>query len=206
MLDGQLCPDLISYSALISAYGEQWPRAVRAFREMLRQRIHGDVVSCSADVISYSAAISSCETEGQWRKALHLFHLMKHAELLPDVISYNAAISSCEKGSQWHLACHFLSSSSCANVISYNSAISSCAKASAWQVAMQLVSHAMPHQGIRPNLLTATELSNALIAAGQLRLGLQALSAVQLPSQLKPQNGTRSTKYAACNSAVGGIS
>ena len=53
------------------------------------------------NVISFNAAISSCEKAEQWQQALFLFQTMRNAKIQPNVISYNAAISSCQKGGQW---------------------------------------------------------------------------------------------------------
>merc|ERR1712054_276066 len=49
------------------------------------------------DVISFSAAISACEKDGQWEKALQMLDEIQQRRLEPNVISFNAAISACEK-------------------------------------------------------------------------------------------------------------
>ena len=53
------------------------------------------------DVISYSAAISSCEKSELWEKALALLREMPSKWLEPNVVSYSATISSCEKSQLW---------------------------------------------------------------------------------------------------------
>lgn len=53
------------------------------------------------DVISHSAAISTCGKGEQWEKALALLREMPAKSLEPNMISYNAAISACDKGDQW---------------------------------------------------------------------------------------------------------
>ena len=49
-------------------------------------------------VNSLSAAMSSWEKGGVWRRPLGLLDEMKERELKLDVISFNSAVSSCEKG------------------------------------------------------------------------------------------------------------
>ncbi|CAJ1368587.1 unnamed protein product, partial [Effrenium voratum] len=56
------------------------------------------------DVICFSAAISSCESERQWQRAVGLFLAMADAAVLPDAVSCNSAVSACAKGHQWHTA------------------------------------------------------------------------------------------------------
>ena len=53
------------------------------------------------DVVSYSAAISTCEKGKQWEGALALLQEMVRKELTPNVVSYSSAISACEKGKLW---------------------------------------------------------------------------------------------------------
>ena len=48
------------------------------------------------DVVSYNAAISSCEKTEILEKALALLREMSPKWLKPDVVSYSAAISSCD--------------------------------------------------------------------------------------------------------------
>ncbi|CAK0893392.1 unnamed protein product [Prorocentrum cordatum] len=112
MREAKLEPDVISYSAGISACEK------------------GDEME--PDVISYSAGISACEKGEQWQRwsptssatalgsararrassgsrALALLSEMREAKLEPDVISYSAGISACEKGEQWQRALALLS-------------------------------------------------------------------------------------------------
>ena len=57
------------------------------------------------DAISYGAAITACEKDGEWLS--HLERLkemrMQQSELNPDVISYGAVLSAGEKGTE---CCH----------------------------------------------------------------------------------------------------
>ena len=87
------------------------------------------------NVISYSAAISSCEKSQLWEMALALLREMPSKELEPDVISYSAAISSCEKSALWEKALALLREMPSQwlepDVVSYSAAISSCEKSGA---------------------------------------------------------------------------
>ena len=64
-------------------------------------------MSCAhvtANVITFSAAMSACEKGGQWQHALLLLKDMGCAHVAADVISFSAAMSACEKGGQWQHA------------------------------------------------------------------------------------------------------
>ena len=122
-------PDLVGYSALISALN-QWRRAVHVFWEMELQK----------DVISFSAVISACEKSSQWMLALDFFG---HMDVRPNVVSYSAMISACEKAGRWQLGLHFFHqmneiSKVRPDVICYSAAISTCEKAGEWQLALLL--------------------------------------------------------------------
>eukprot|EP00973_Karenia_brevis_P007863 1067095-Karenia_brevis.AAC.1 len=54
--------------------------------------------SLKLDVISFNAAISTCEKNGQWQYVAPLFVEMRKEDLTPDVISFSAATSACDKG------------------------------------------------------------------------------------------------------------
>eukprot|EP00966_Prymnesium_polylepis_P201568 4670544-Prymnesium_polylepis.1 len=60
------------------------------------------------NVITYNAAISACESGGQWERALRLLVDMRQARVKPDVITYNAAIAACGKGGEWEKALQLL--------------------------------------------------------------------------------------------------
>ena len=61
-------------------------------------------VRVQANIFSFNAIISSCETDGKWQQGLSFFDQMSKLEISPDIISYNAVISACEKGGQWQQA------------------------------------------------------------------------------------------------------
>ena len=61
-----------------------------------------------ANIITYSAAISSCEKGGQWQWALLLFKDLLCKKLEGNRITYTSTISACEKGQRWQWALHFM--------------------------------------------------------------------------------------------------
>ena len=54
-----------------------------------------------ADVIIFNAALSACEKDAQWQRALSLFDGIQKIRIQPDVITFSVTISACEKGKQW---------------------------------------------------------------------------------------------------------
>ena len=68
------------------------------------------------DVISYSAAVSACASDGLWQIALDLLWEMSQAAAVPNEITYNAAISACEASGEWQLALQLFSGLSSARL------------------------------------------------------------------------------------------
>merc|ERR1712003_459974 len=97
-------------------------------------------ISVKADLITYSASISSC-SRGQWELALTLLDRMVSCVLQPDVIVYNAAASACEK--HWVHALHLLREARqrglLPGVITYSASISACEKGQQWKMAVGLL-------------------------------------------------------------------
>ena len=118
-----------------------------------------EVIAASgqAEIVSYSAAISSCANLGQWQHSLFLFYQMLKAHISPNIITCNAAISSCEKARQWQLALNFfeciLVMQLCMDVVTFNSLLISCDRCWQWPKALRLFD-AMPEHRIVPNLLS----------------------------------------------------
>ena len=52
----------------------------------------------TANVLSFSAAISACEKGGEWEQASKLPDTMIGSGMIANVISFSAVISACEKG------------------------------------------------------------------------------------------------------------
>ena len=69
--------------------------------QILRNQLGGNV-------ITYSAAISSCEKAAQWQWALLLLDDLLDKKLTGNRITYTSTISACEKGQRWQWAMHFM--------------------------------------------------------------------------------------------------
>ena len=92
-------------------------------------------------VVTYSAVISTFETAGRWREALHMLGLLT---VEPNCYTYNSAISACEKACSWAHAVWLLREmrmrSLQLDLISYNAALSTCSVSSKWTLALSLMS------------------------------------------------------------------
>ncbi|CAK9005744.1 unnamed protein product [Durusdinium trenchii] len=156
--------DPYSFSSHVRhAAKRSWQRAI----ELLALRPTWDVVSCSCalrcpwsqalalmaaiakkelrrDVICFSSAITSMET--QWRWALQLLREMLEDGMEANVFTYSSAISVCDKAQQWQRALVLLDEMGLdsveANVVSFNAAINACATSAKWTFAIALL-HSM---------------------------------------------------------------
>lgn len=95
------------------------------------------------NVISFNAAISSCQVEGRWNEAMHLLTMLKRQpSLSPDLVTFNSTMASFLKTTQWQQSLSLLSRM-ChegvePDVISFSTAITSCERGSYWQNALTL--------------------------------------------------------------------
>jgi len=64
----------------------------------------------TADVITFTGAISALGETDQWPLALHLLEDMKSQEVLPNHVTYGAALNACEKLTRLNLLQVFLGS------------------------------------------------------------------------------------------------
>eukprot|EP00438_Fugacium_kawagutii_P026166 Skav209867 [mRNA] locus=scaffold590:55225:57331:+ [translate_table: standard] len=129
-------PDVVLYSACISACGSEWQQALGLFEAAVPER---DVV----DVVLYNAIISAFEKCGRWELAMHFLEEMELQRLAPDGITYSALISACEKGLQWQKALDVLNLAKTKrekiDAITLNAVISSVEKCGLWQIALNLL-------------------------------------------------------------------
>ena len=124
--------DVISRNAVTSSCekGGIWEQMLSQLLCMKRLRVLSTVVTCSA-------AMSSCATAIDWRKALHfLFE--------PNRVMYNAALVACERGSCWGKALEVLDLIAEPDLMTLNAALSACSKLNRWRAAIELAS--MPIQ------------------------------------------------------------
>ncbi|CAE7941187.1 unnamed protein product [Symbiodinium sp. KB8] len=92
----QLVPDLITYSAGVSACAKakQWAGSLLLLQQ-LREAGGG-----AAEEIAYNAAVSSCEDTWQWKESLELLAAMRCDDLKPNVLNLNVVIGACCKASE----------------------------------------------------------------------------------------------------------
>ena len=103
----RLCPSLVSFNSLISCLEKagQWQLAVLTLLGMAdpsnddpatAATAAASTVPCVPDLLTFNAAISSCEKGAQWQWAIQIFDMMCLCQLriAPDAISFNAVISS----------------------------------------------------------------------------------------------------------------
>jgi len=90
----RLVPDVIAYSALISACtkGPQPERALEPYDAMKQQGLMLD------DSLTCSTLIVACEKGEQLDRAMELFDATMRQGLTPDVITFSALIGACAKG------------------------------------------------------------------------------------------------------------
>eukprot|EP00438_Fugacium_kawagutii_P002914 Skav230081 [mRNA] locus=scaffold2569:265953:269109:- [translate_table: standard] len=130
--DCQLQPHVVAYNAVISAVVQRrWQFALRIFEE----------------VITYNAAMSACETQGLWQRALVLLDDMASmasmASLQPDVVSFATALSACEKAEEWQQAIELLvklrGASLKEDAVTCSALASACVKGEEWALALWFI-------------------------------------------------------------------
>ena len=88
-------------------------------------------------MISFSAAISACEKDGEWQQTLSPLADRHIADMSPMMISFSAAISACEKDGERQQMLSPLADMHIADMnpmmISFSAAISACEKDGEWQ-------------------------------------------------------------------------
>jgi len=109
------------------------------------------------DVISYSTAISACETYGQWQVPLQLLKEMKANRVSPNIFSYNGAVSACAKAGNWQLVLKLIEEMKKEGIkpdaITYNVAISVCENSGQWEHVVSLLGM-LQKEGIAPDVIS----------------------------------------------------
>lgn len=121
-------PTVHNFSPMLKASGSTY-RAKEVLRRM-------KLVGVDANVVSFSAAIKSCEGTGNWESALELLDLMHSYGIEPNEITYCCVISVCAKGNAGDVAIHVLREMQSVglppNQLCYSSAINACARSGMW--------------------------------------------------------------------------
>ena len=168
-----LVPDVVSYSALISANEKfrRWSSCLQLLGQM-------DGANVQADTYSYSAAISACEKGYQFDKALALLRVMKERSLPANEFTYSAVIGACVQDSGWEEALELLrelrDSGVVPNVVVFSSLISACGTARRWEQAVALLRD-MGRSGDGCQLVACNAAMQACDASGQWQRALWLL-------------------------------
>jgi pentatricopeptide repeat domain-containing protein 1 len=133
-----------------------------------------------SNVTSFNAAISACEKDGKWKRALSLLDELRERGAVPDLFSAIAAISACQKGGTGERAMSLLDEMRvrgvAPDVIIFNATISAGETGGKWERAVSLLDE-MCECGVRPNVISF----NAAIYACEARLMAVALGLCQPP-------------------------
>lgn len=90
----------IIYNSVIATLGEA--KQLSLVLQLLKQM---ELEKIPKDVITYTAAINSCEKAQDWRTAIELFEEMDIVDgIKPNLITLNSVLSACASGRQWDLA------------------------------------------------------------------------------------------------------
>lgn len=108
----------------------QWSLVLALLQQM--EQGQGLAPNCTADGITYAAAIGACGSGGRWQDALELW-----IQGPQNAILLNVAISACGDNLQWRGALQLLSNE-LSDTVSYNSAITACGNAGQWKHALAL--------------------------------------------------------------------
>ncbi|CAK9114627.1 Pentatricopeptide repeat-containing protein At1g74850, partial [Durusdinium trenchii] len=89
-------PSRVSFNAVLSAV-ERWDQALEILRTMTLQRI-------TADLVTYTAIVSSCATASHLSTSLEMLEKMKQDSVQPRSLAYNAVLHACADSLAWRCA------------------------------------------------------------------------------------------------------
>ncbi|CAJ1420180.1 unnamed protein product [Effrenium voratum] len=136
--------DLVSCNAAISACRKVWQQALNLLAEMPLKKLQ-------ADVVSFSAAISSC----RWELALHLLLGMPEAQVQPNVVSFNAALANTPGQHTAELLALMARRQVRPSGLSFGAAMGACERSSHWRHALDLLSTAKTFSLLETSLVKA---------------------------------------------------
>ena len=145
-LEGSLSQTTGNVLATSLQRSAQWTLVLALLQQMEKKQ--GFLRKCTADAITYSAAIAACGVGGHWRNALDLYGKVSPQ----NSILLNVAITVCGENLQWQKALQLVSNK-LSDTISYNSAITACGNAGRWQHALALFA-LMPRKVRNPSKST----------------------------------------------------
>ena len=149
----RIAADRISFNALISACEKvrQWQQSLAFMRHMREKQMH-------PDIFSFSAAISSCQSE-QWQWGVRLFQDMLKLKIRPNIISLNAMLSLWEKSGQWQHALSWFASMRPSfqispDILSFNSLMGSLGSGLEWQRSLLFFQEMRRSKDLRPDVVS----------------------------------------------------
>ena len=117
-------PNLVTYSAVISAFAAQgqWQAALSPFLDHMRR-----AQLLPSEIIFSTGMLAACRAV-EWTRALQMLSAASIAGLELTTISFNTGISACDEAGRWKDALCLLYNMETAQVseISFNAAISAC--------------------------------------------------------------------------------
>eukprot|EP00439_Symbiodinium_sp_Y106_P052164 s3822_g6.t6 len=158
--DQKLKASVVTYNTAITACvrGAQWKIAISFLHHLQNQRL--------ANVITFSAALSSLDAASLWAHAMILLASMEGFGVQRNSITYNAAISACanSESESWAAALWLLDALELGNtetsIIPYNSATSACANGN-WDLALALVA-GLGFRNLQADVVTRNALISVL--------------------------------------------
>ncbi|CAE7938753.1 unnamed protein product [Symbiodinium necroappetens] len=193
--------DPITSSALMAAEGEAalWEEALSLLWTMVSKR--------SADVFSFSTAMTACTAGGEWELALELLSSMNEEQVRPNVVALSALQAAAAAGSCWREALELLATmvetAQAPNEITLLAVIDACGSGQKWNAALGLL---MSAQELRIRLSQASY-TVAMSACEAGRQWEQALCTLRsMPSAaLMPNEISLSATTLACQRQAGWV-
>ncbi len=128
----------IVYNSVIATLGEA--KQLSLVLQLLKQM---ELEKIPKDVITYTAAINSCEKAQDWKTAIELYEEMDVVYgIKPNLITLNSVLSACASGRQWDLALKLFEDAGNKDIVrdavSYSVVIACMGEAKKYQLAKDL--------------------------------------------------------------------
>eukprot|EP00913_Durusdinium_trenchii_P002922 g2709.t1 len=202
MKDADVLPDVVAYSAAISASasGAQWTEALTLCMELQAMKKRG----LSADVICYNALIQACGEGQQWRLALWAFAEIQLNRLQPTQISFNTAISACSRCGEWQSALVLFDILSQlegqhqigVDALACNAVLSALEKHGLWKMGLDFLKKMQSQHKVQPDVITYNTLISSCGRRGNWQEALALLAA--LTHELQADEISFSAAISAC--------
>eukprot|EP00434_Breviolum_minutum_P004090 symbB.v1.2.003603.t1/scaffold202.1/size271277/14 len=186
MPEESMRPDGISYNVAISACGKgiQWQSALVLLATAL--------TNGSADLIGFSAAMTTCTKARQLDQALELLKETQSQRLGVDIMLLGSVLGTCERLNKWRTALHVLEqglrclgpSNIQQSLPCCHHVLATCTKATRWSVGLQLL-HSLEDRHLEPDALTFAGMMEAQSCSSSWKAALWSLERMWM-QQLMP--------------------